>query len=105
MCPVVTGIAGHDAIEVLGIALRLHEGLLAPSRTAREVRTPEWRTEEGVEDELGLHDGFVDGAMAPVHDRLGVTGREVRIISRMAGIRPERGVSRLQLRTHVRIGD
>src|ERR1039458_747949 len=79
--PIVGGRARDDAIVILGVALGFHQRLAAAVGAGAEVRALGVLAVEGVQDGLGFHGRFVNGAMAEVGNLLGV-------IERPSGIRP-----------------
>ena len=81
MSPVIGGSARDDAIVILGVTLGFHERLPAPVGARAEIRALRVFAVERVQDNLGLHRRFVDGAIPEVRDLL-------RMIERPCGIRP-----------------
>ena len=73
--PIVGGRAGDDAVVILGVALGFHERLAAAVGAGAEVGALRALAVEGVQDGLGFHGRFVDGAIAEVGDLLGVIER------------------------------
>ena len=73
--PIVGGRAGDDAVVILGIALGFHQRLAAAVGARAEVGTLGSLAVEGVQDGLGFHGRFVNGAIAEVGDLLGVVER------------------------------
>ena len=83
---VITGIAGDDAFEIVGIALRFHERLPASARAAGEIRKLRRRAIERGHDGFAAQRRFVHGAIAEIDQLLGMAGREARRVSRVAGV-------------------
>ena len=70
--PVVRGRPGDDAVEIVGVTLRLHHALAASARAADEVRALGVLAIELLDDRLRGLRGQVHGAMAEVELALGI---------------------------------
>ena len=83
---IVAGIARDDALEILGIALRLHERLPAAARAARKIREPRLRAIKRGDGGLALYRRLVHRAIAEIDQLLGMAGSEARGVPRVPGV-------------------
>src|SRR5580704_5866342 len=91
MRPGVGRRADDDAVEIIRVALRLHQGLAATIRTAIEIRPLRPLADERCYDGLGLVGRFFERAIPEVDNLLGVTQSEGRLSSRLAAVVRRRG--------------
>ena len=77
--PIVGGRAGDDAVVIVGVALRFHQGLAAAVGAGAEIGPFGIVAVEGVQDGLGFHGGLVNGAIAEVGDLFGMVERPGRV--------------------------
>src|SRR5580704_9987374 len=92
MRPGVGRRADDDAVEIVRVALRLHQGLAATIRTAIEIRPLRPLAGQYCYDGLGLVGRFFERAIAEVDNLLGVTQSEGRLSSRLAAVVRRGGV-------------
>ena len=83
---VITGIAGDDACEILGIALRFHERLPAAARAAGEIGELRRYAVERGNNGFAPQGRLVHGAIAEVNQLFRMAGRKTRGVSRVPGI-------------------
>src|SRR5579862_5348277 len=87
MGPVVGRSAGHNTVEIVGEALRLHESFTAAVGTTDEVAAGGRSAVERLHDGAGLQCGFVNRAVAEidqlfrVSDGPGCAGSGVAVVS------------------------
>src|SRR3546814_205075 len=73
---VVPRRARYDAVEIVGIALRLAQPLIAAGRTAAEIIPLRGFAIEGGGDRLCRDRRFMDGAIAEIYDPVAVRSEE-----------------------------
>jgi hypothetical protein len=79
--PVVSRSASDDTVEVLRIALCLHERLASAARATNEVRETRSRGVRGGDDCFALNRSFVNGAIAEVDQFLRMVDDKLRVIT------------------------
>ena len=87
-------IAGDDAVEIVGIALRFDQRLAAAGRAGVEIRARRARVVVRGDDRLCGHGHLVNRSMSEVHELLGMTGDEIGVAADVARVGPRCRVSR-----------
>src|SRR3989304_2142792 len=84
--PVVAWRAGDEAVEIVRIALRLHEGLPPAAGAAVEIRDARRAAVQRGDGRLALHGGIMDGPVAEIDQLLRMTHGKARVAAGMARI-------------------
>jgi len=77
--PVVGGSTGEDSVEILGEALGFHQRLTAAVGTTLEIGVRCRPAVERLDQALGVHVGFMQRAVAEIHDLLRVFESPARV--------------------------
>src|SRR5277367_1942696 len=100
MSPEVSSVAGDDAVEIGGIALRFHETLLAALGAAGVVSLLRGLPVVGTQDGFSVHGGEMQAAVAVVDQPVFVAEPIFRFGGRVPGVSTGGGEACLQGRCH-----
>src|SRR3546814_19226156 len=87
---VVPRSAGNDAVDIVGIALRFAQSLIAAGRTAAEIAPFRRLAMEGGGDRLCSADRFMDGELAGIDDPVEVEPYDNKVGAPIPGIVADR---------------
>jgi hypothetical protein len=100
---VISRIARHDAVKVLGIALRLAERLLPPRGASGEIGMSRTLAVESYDHRLRILSEDVRAPIGPVANLLGRVSAETKPITLVSSVGGSDGESSLQCLCHLAI--
>ena len=96
-------VAGHDAVEILRVALRLDQRLPSSRRAGVEIGLHGTRIVVRGHERLGRDGHFMDRAIREIHELLGMSRHEIPVAANVARVRTCSGIARLDGRRKCRI--